>query len=248
MYRILIVFVGIISWSLPVNAQMLAGKVVADCAVGYPTNYPVNSQLPIAININGQLCSTATFSGSIGAVTQSGTWTVQPGNTVNTTPWLVDTPRVQHSSANPTVSTSPAYSINDSIGGLITSAVFPSTTNISATLAFISVRFKGPTAKTPSLRIHLWERNPSLSTCTDNAAVVIATASDEYRYYLGTFELTPVVNNVSAQTTFGSVNVAIPLVNRDGVATANIYACVETLSAVTLESTTDMYTLFRARP
>jgi hypothetical protein len=29
-----------------------------------------------------------------GAMAQSGTWTVQPGNTANTTPWLVDTQRI----------------------------------------------------------------------------------------------------------------------------------------------------------
>lgn len=38
----------------------------------------------LAVNASGQLTiSNATF-----ASTQSGTWTVQPGNTANTTPWL----------------------------------------------------------------------------------------------------------------------------------------------------------------
>jgi len=45
----------------------------------------------------------------IGAVSQSGTWTVQPGNTANTTPWLVDGPsRTADSSTNATGSTSSA--------------------------------------------------------------------------------------------------------------------------------------------
>lgn len=39
---------------------------------------------------NGRYVGLLTGSNVIGAVTQSGTWTVQPGNTANTTPWLVN--------------------------------------------------------------------------------------------------------------------------------------------------------------
>lgn len=41
---------------------------------------------------------------TIGAVTQSGTWTVQPGNTPNTTPWLV-TEKIDLTPASPTAAT-----------------------------------------------------------------------------------------------------------------------------------------------
>jgi hypothetical protein len=50
----------------------------------------------VQVQVNGDLLSTAnpmpvtgTITTGTHAVTQSGTWTVQPGNTPNTTPWLV---------------------------------------------------------------------------------------------------------------------------------------------------------------
>jgi hypothetical protein len=49
------------------------------------TAFPVNATLQTGANV-------------VGAVNQNGTWTVQPGNTQNTTPWLVANAQV--SSAN----------------------------------------------------------------------------------------------------------------------------------------------------
>ncbi len=48
---------------------------------------------PLSLDLSGNLRTVisgalATGSNVIGGVTQSGTWTVQPGNTANTTPWL----------------------------------------------------------------------------------------------------------------------------------------------------------------
>lgn len=52
-----------------------------------------------AWNVTGHVI---TDTGSTTAATQSGTWTVQPGNTPNTTPWLTtDTPRTVASANNP---------------------------------------------------------------------------------------------------------------------------------------------------
>jgi hypothetical protein len=46
--------------------------------------YSVTAIQPTAGNLNVTAAGTGTF-----AATQSGTWTVQPGNTANTTPWLI---------------------------------------------------------------------------------------------------------------------------------------------------------------
>lgn len=80
--------------SLPTGAateatlSTLNGKVTA-CNTGAVT---ISSALPAGSNVIGHVIidsgSTTVVTGTV-AVTQSGTWTVQPGNTANTTPWLV---------------------------------------------------------------------------------------------------------------------------------------------------------------
>lgn len=61
-------------------------KVVSSCGV---ETFDSGSFIQLRSDLNGKLCTSGT-GGSGGAVTQSGTWTVQPGNTANTTPWKVD--------------------------------------------------------------------------------------------------------------------------------------------------------------
>ncbi len=75
----------------------LAGAtLVALVLVAYAANAPTyqdpagttrDAQGVVLIDTTGQPYKATTTGG--GAVTQSGTWTVQPGNTQNTTPWLV---------------------------------------------------------------------------------------------------------------------------------------------------------------
>jgi hypothetical protein len=55
--------------------------------------------VPVSGSVTATVAST-TITGTV-AATQSGTWTVQPGNTANTTPWLTtDTPRTVASANN----------------------------------------------------------------------------------------------------------------------------------------------------
>lgn len=70
------------------NTQILIGGSVSTAAPTY-TNGQIN---PLSITTGGLLrvdgsATTQPVSGTV-AATQSGTWTVQPGNTANTTPWL----------------------------------------------------------------------------------------------------------------------------------------------------------------
>lgn len=68
--------------SIPVAATLAAGSAIVgnvridQTTPGTTNGVQVNAALPAGANV-------------IGAVTQSGTWTVQPGNTANTTAWLV---------------------------------------------------------------------------------------------------------------------------------------------------------------
>ena len=62
------------------NLATLAGRIPANLSVKAASTAAVatDSSLVVALNPN-----------TIPAVSQSGTWTVQPGNTANTTPWLI---------------------------------------------------------------------------------------------------------------------------------------------------------------
>lgn len=87
----------------------------------------------VALNSGGNL------TGWTGAVSQSGTWTVQPGNTANTTPWLT-TPTPSDSSAvgiTPTVSGSAGNNLvlKAAAGNLY--SVYA--TNLTATAGFLVV-------------------------------------------------------------------------------------------------------------
>lgn len=62
MLRIIFIFLGL-SLVTSAQAQMLAGKVVADCTVGNPTTVAVGSSIPLAVDINGKLCTNATGGG-----------------------------------------------------------------------------------------------------------------------------------------------------------------------------------------
>lgn len=107
MLRIVYILLGLVI-TTSAQAQMLAGKVVADCTVGNPTAVAVGTTTPLAIDVNGKLCTNATGGGGGGAVTQSGTWTVQPGNTANTTPWLTTINQGGNSAVVKAASTAPA--------------------------------------------------------------------------------------------------------------------------------------------
>ena len=65
------------------------------------TPVPVSGTVSVAAPVTVDGTVTANQGGAPWSVSQSGTWTVQPGNTANTTPWLTtDTPRTVASANN----------------------------------------------------------------------------------------------------------------------------------------------------
>lgn len=86
----------------------------------------------------GSLLTSGTVSGTV-AATQSGTWTVQPGNTPNTSPWLVTTIPSAASGAGitPVVSASAeATHVLKASGGNLYSVY---ATNLTATAGFLLI-------------------------------------------------------------------------------------------------------------
>lgn len=81
--------------------------------------------------------------------------------------------RTSRGMVNPTVSTSPAYSTGDVVGGLMT---FTSMTDASSSGVVQSARVNTKTLVTAGLKMYLFHTNPTGSTFTDNAAPSIAAA------------------------------------------------------------------------
>jgi len=75
-----------------VAGSAIIGKVGIDQTTPGTTNgVQVNAALPAGSNVIGKVSIDQTTPGTTNLVAagQNGTWTVQPGNTANTTPWLV---------------------------------------------------------------------------------------------------------------------------------------------------------------
>src|SRR6185312_3564049 len=68
-----------------IDAGNQGTSLCAAASTECPASVPVNTAgAPLFINTNAGFVQFPSAQG----VTQSGTWTVQPGNTANTTPWL----------------------------------------------------------------------------------------------------------------------------------------------------------------
>lgn len=80
-------------------------------ALGAMANYGTSPGAVLVPGVNAFITNTITVSGTV-AATQSGTWTVQPGNTPNTSPWLVTNTPSSASGAALTPVTSAALAAN----------------------------------------------------------------------------------------------------------------------------------------
>ncbi len=199
------------------------------------------------MNANGLLTPPRTFSIGTGGTSESmfgtniritnpaGTTSVEAGTYVS--PLFTSSGSVSAGANVPTTS-AVTYSANQSIGGLQTISVFRSTSVRSGTLSKIRVGFKGAN-QTPSLKVYVWEANPNSggTTCTNNAA--FAAGAADWDKLVDIYTIVPTTSTTTAMTN-GSIDLATPVVNRDGAATTNLYACVVTESSVTLASTSDM--------
>lgn len=80
---------------------------------------------------------------------------------------------IRYSTLTPTVSTSPAYTAKDNIGGLLT---FTAVCYNSTTFSVTSVQIIDKSDQAVAYDLQLFSANPSSSTFTDNAATTINTA------------------------------------------------------------------------
>ena len=131
------------------------------------------------------------------AATQSGTWTVMPGNTANTTPWL----------ANPLI---PAVSTTGDTGAKTTTGNGATQTNATSKGANIVLNLGTVTGTTPTLVLKIQGSADGGTTWVDipgaNTASITATGAYGIQIYPGT----GAVAGVATAGTMAVINAALP--------------------------------------
>lgn len=139
-------------------------------------------------------------------------------------------------SVTPTVSTSPAYTAGDSIGGKFTLTSAARTSSGQCKLASLMVYDKS--GQFPAMDIILFNADPSAATITDNAAFAISTDNAKV---IGVAS----VSNADFFSTSGVEGVAQVPISRLGQVlrasgSANLYAAVLARTTPTFASTSDL--------
>lgn len=143
-----------------------------------------------------------------GAVTQSGTWTVQPGNTANTTPWVIDQTNQSTLVAVPAAYTfqRPAdatpYVSGDLIANSTTagSVIIPNFTGVTIAGAagsgeVLSVSVISSFSVAQTIRIHLYHTTaPTVANGDNGAAQVSNPNADQYIGYVDVAVPASVIN------------------------------------------------------
>lgn len=163
------------------KSLLLAALFTVGAAQAQPLVAPIGGDGVRPASASNPLPVTAVLTGT-GAVTQSGTWsmqqsgtwTVQPGNTANTTAWLVQTPAVAQGSITNTATNIPSSSTAVTLSAASTHLMV---TNNSET-ATLYVDLANGTATTGDFPIP-----PSSGACWDNLPAittfkVIGSAAD----------------------------------------------------------------------
>jgi hypothetical protein len=194
----------------------IIGKVGIDQTTPGTTNgVQVNAALPAGSNV-------------IGGVTQSGTWTVQPGNTPNTTPWLTT---INQGGNSATVSVGGALKVD---GSASTQPVSGTVTVQQATAANLNATVTGTVAATQSGTWTVQPGNtpnttPWLATINQGGNSATVTAGNALKVD-GSAVTQPVSGTVTANAGTGSFTVA-------QATAANLNATVVQATAANLNAT-----------
>lgn len=160
--------VTVISSALPTGAATSANQPALNGdggALAHVTNFP----------------ATQPVSGTV-AATQSGTWTVQPGNTANTTAWKVDGSAVTQpiSAASLPLPTSAATSTKQSDGSQKTQIVDGSGNVIAATSNALNVNISSSGLSNQSVNVGQWGGSvTTLGSKPSGSSVPVVIASDD---------------------------------------------------------------------
>jgi len=210
----------------PASAQTVAPS----CDAGLP-GLPVGAPSHLATDANGRLCLANLPQGGGGLGSPSfdaaGNMRVTLGTQANTviqgSKWYVGDESVV--SVSLTTATTP-YAAGRVLGGVASFPVFRLTSG-AGILAKIAVSFSAPI--TPPLTAYLFEAAPSAST--DGAAPTFTAA--DWASLVDVYSIVPYIPTGAAMS-IGSIDLKVPVKNRDTTATKNLYAVVVTESPVTV--------------
>jgi hypothetical protein len=121
------------------------------------------------LNVNlAASAATVTVTGTL-AVTQSGTWTVQPGNTANTTPWLV--------TDSATKATGGAVPASASYMGADAATALPTAATAGNIVGLMADKFGRPVSLISTIRDLVGTQTTTISASTAETTIVTAAAS-----------------------------------------------------------------------
>jgi len=132
----------------------------------------------------------------------------------------------------PTLTTNPAYSIGDSMGGKQTLTYFMRVVGGTATLLSIHIMDKSNTK--PQLDIIFFDSDPTAATLTDNAGFVYSTDSAKEIAKIQIFS-----SEYSTTNGIASLSKNLGLGLQADAATKNIYVGIVTQTGVTMLSASD---------
>lgn len=257
------------------SGAMVDLGAIADAASTAGGTGSVNAKLRLMTTqlgtINTTLGSPFQAGGSIGntsfGATQSGTWTVQPGNTANTTPWLASISQGGNTAAVKAASTAPAASDPAAVVALspngktgfefevantptVQNAAYSAGNAIGGKQSLSVFRSSGSSGvlnnisvwskggSTVAMTLYIFNADPSSSTCTDKSAFVLNAADVAKLVAMTPPVLTPGVIGSGTTATAASQQLPVNVVNGDS--TQNLYVCAVMNATVTPASTTDL--------
>lgn len=179
------------------------------------------------------------------AIATDGSATLIPADATN---GLRVTPSIRHVrlTGTPTISTSPAYSINDQVGGVVTFTGAALTTGGTGTIISAVITARWANTVVPSLDLYLFEVSPTLVNA-DNGAFNITDADLEtarvcgvINFLTGNYEI--LANNVVCPGTAFSGAPIVPFIT---ATTANLFGVFVARTTFTAAGTTDIQATLR---
>jgi hypothetical protein len=134
----------------------------------------------------------------------------------------------QHTTTSPAAA---SHAAGVSVGGLITIPLGRSNGGsgiITSLLAWTSW------GSTQTYVVRVWNKNPTNTTCADNAAFASSTTDDAYLIGAGPVSISfaaPQITTGDAKTYAPLTNLSWDYKNADGTSTQNLYACLQTVAA-----------------
>lgn len=184
-------------------------------AIGSLTYVDGSNPLPVTLSGNVTVVGTGTF---VTQAAQSGTWTVQPGNTANTTPWLV---RLSDGTNSGTMKTLGTQITSSDVGDVSQVVIHGLSTGGGGTYVDVKVNPSGTlTVDASGTAVPVTDNSGSLTV--DNGGTFAVQAAQSGTWNVGTVTAVTTVSTVSTITNVVHVDDNSGSLTVDGTVTATL--------------------------